>query len=365
MLIATAALALQGCGKKKGAAEEEAPERVSVANVVTDSVTLYKNIPGSIHALDAVDLVARVNGTLRSVNYKEGDIVSKGALLFVIEDTKYRDAVSQASSALASARSAYAYAQSHYAAIEKALRSDAVSQMEARQAKSAMEQARADISSAEAALESARTNLGYCRVYAPFTGRITAAIPSVGAYLNGEASPVTLATIYSDTKVEAWFTIADASFLKSFADNNGRNLTDYGKIPLIFSEKLPHDYFGSLYYLAPDIDESTGTMQLRAKVDNPYGELRQGMFVSVNFPTGTDPRGILVKDAALSTDQLGKYLYTVNDSDKVVYTHVETGQLVNDSMRLVTSGLKGNETYVTEALLKVRPGMKIKPVMTR
>lgn len=348
---------------KNAHADEVMP--VSVARAVSDSVTIYKNIPGVLRAVDEVDIVARVNGYLRSINYRSGDVVSQGQLLFVIEDTQYRDAVNQAQSSLSSARSAYQYASAHYAALQKALKSDAVSQMEVLQAKSAVEQAQSDISSAQAQLQTARINLGYCRVYAPFTGRITAPIPSVGAYLNGAGAPVKLATLYKDSKIQAYFTIEDQSFLRAFTDAAKREGLRYDSIPIIFTEQLPHKYYGNLKYLAPDIDPNTGTMQVRADIANTYGELREGMYVSVNFPMRTDPHAVLVKDASISTDQLGKYLYTVNDSNKIVYTHIETGDLVHDSMRVVNSGLKAGTPYVTKALLKVRPGMQIKPVFTK
>lgn len=361
ILVALAALSVSSCktGESHKPSEEALP--VDMARAMTDSVTIYKKIPGVLHAANHVDLVARVSGNLRSINYQSGAIVSKGQLLFTIEDTRYRDAVQQARSQLESARSAYEYAKSHYDAMLKALKSDAVSQMEVKQAKSAMEQAQASINNSQAALQEASTQLGYCRIYAPFTGRITAAAPSVGAFINGEAAPQSLATIYDDSKMQAYFTIEDAAFLKNFAYNKG-NHADYDSIPISFSESLPHAYHGKLHYLAPDIDPSTGQMQLRAEIDNPYGELRDGMYVTVQLPTGVDPKAVVVKDAAISTDQLGKYLYTVNDSNRVVYTHVETGELANDSMRIITSGMKAGTPYVTKALLKVRPGIEIKPV---
>ncbi|MCM1348158.1 MAG: efflux RND transporter periplasmic adaptor subunit [Firmicutes bacterium] len=359
--VVAMSLTVASCHKEKAAPEQEV-EPIDVSKAVTDSVTTYKKIPGSLHASSTVELVARVSGYLRSVNYKSGDIVTKGQLLFTIEDTRYRDAVREAQASLNSARSSHQYASSHYAAMEKALKSDAVSQMEVKQAKSALEQAAADIASAQAALETATTNLGYCRVYAPFTGRITAAGPSVGAYLNGEASPVTLATIYKDDVLEAWFDITDASFLKDFTDAKKKQTLALDSMPIQFTEALPHRYYADLRYLSPEIDPSTGTMQLRANIPNRFGELRTGMYVSVQFPTGVLPEAVLVKDASISTDQLGKYIYTVSDSNTVVYTHIDVGDVVDDSMRVVLSGVKEGTPYVTKALLKVRPGMKIKPV---
>ncbi|MCM1484170.1 MAG: efflux RND transporter periplasmic adaptor subunit [Muribaculaceae bacterium] len=356
-------LTFSSCKKHDTKSTEEIPP-IEVAVSATDSVTTYSTIPGSLHAENKVDLVARVNGYLRSINYKSGDIVEKGQLLFTIEDTQYRDAVSQAAASLASAKSAREYAASHYAAMEKALKSDAVSVMEVKQAKSALEQADADIRTASAQLQTARTQLGYCRVYAPFRGRISASGPSVGAYLSGEGAAVTMATIYDDSDIQAYFTIEDASFLKSFADGREKSGgVNYDSIPIMFSEELPHTYSGSLSYLSPDIDSSTGTMQLRAKINNPYGELRDGMYVSVKLPTGVSPHAVIIKDASIASDQLGKYIYTVNDSNKVVYTPIKVGSMANDSMRVVLSGLQPGTKYVTKALLKVRPGMEIKPIV--
>ncbi len=362
--VSVAVMALASCGSKK---HESVPEvmPVDVARAETDSVIIYKSMPGVLHAVDMVELVARVSGYLRAVNYKSGDVVHKGQLLFTIEDTRYRDAVVQAQAALNSARSQYEYASSHYAAMEKAKKSNAVSEMEVKQAKSAVETALADIQNAEAALQTARTNLGYCRVYAPFTGRITASPLSVGAFLNGEASPVTMATIYKDSEMQAYFSINDASFLKALSNMANRQGINYDSIPVSFSEKLPHSYTGALRYLAPDLDPATGTMQVRADIDNTYGELREGMYVTVRLPVRLDPKAVLVKDASLSTDQSGKYLYTVNDSNKVVYTHVDAGDVVHDSMRVINSGLKPGTPYITKALLKVRPGMEIRPVYVR
>ncbi len=98
------------------------------------------------------------------------------------------------------------------------------------------------------------------------------------------------------------------------------------------------------------------------RTPNPYGEIRNGMYVNIHLPFGENSRAILVKDASIGTDQLGKYLYVVNDSDKVIYTPIKTGDLYNDSMRVVTDGISPDARYVTSALLRVRDGMPVKPV---
>lgn len=128
---------------------------------------------------------------------------------------------------------------------------------------------------------------------------------------------------------------------------------------------MQHNYTGNLFYVAPDVDSSTGTLVLKASVDNPYGELKAGMYTTITLPYKKVDDAILVKDASIGTDQAGKYLYVVNDSSRVVYTPIKVGDLVNDSMRLVTSGLTPHSRYVTQALLKVRDGMKVKTVTVK
>lgn len=135
-------------------------------------------------------------------------------------------------------------------------------------------------------------------------------------------------------------------------------------IPMRFDEPLGHEYRGRLDYLSPDVNTGTGTMHLRAVVDNPYGELRSGMYATISLPEDIDSHALLVRDASIATDQLGKYVYTVNDSNRVVYTPVKTGGLVDDTMRVVTEGLHPGDRYVTKALLKVRAGLEVRPVMT-
>lgn len=337
---------------------------VDVAEVVVDSVLLSKSYPGTITARNSVDIVGRVNGYLTSQNFKNGDHVKKGQVLFTIEDTQYRDAVAQAEASLTNAQSAYEYAQKNYTALNKALESDAVSQMQVIEAKSAMEQAEASIKNAKAALQNARTNLSYCTVTAPFEGDMSKGTMSAGSYVAGAGSPVVLATIYDNSEFWANFYIEDAAYERSFLSKD-RHLIDFDHVPVGFSEELPHSYEGPLSYTAPSVDSSTGTLMLRIGLENPYGELRNGMYCTVDLPYKVLPKAVLIKDAAISTSQTNKYVYVVNDSNRVVYTPIEIGDLANDSMRIVTKGLTGGEKYVSKALLKVRPGMEVKPIMTK
>ncbi|MBQ9077545.1 MAG: efflux RND transporter periplasmic adaptor subunit [Muribaculaceae bacterium] len=365
LIISAVTFMLPACSGKQGNNTAITIPTVDVTYPATDSVTLYRNYPGYLAANLEVELVARVDGYLIASDYKAGDIVRKGQILFRIEDTRYRDAVRQAQAQLETARSSYSYSSSQYEAMKKALESDAVSLMDVIQAESSMLEAQASIKNAEALLQTALTNLGYCTVRAPFTGHISASEVDAGTYLNGEASPVTLARLYDDSTVNAYIAIEDNIYMRMFASTGTRDGIDYTRVPVKFNEQLPHSYTGDLNYLSPEIDKETGTMRVRARINNPYGELRSGMYVTVALPYATVPDAILVRDASVGNGQAGRYMYTVSDSDKIVYTPITAGELVHDTMRIVNSGISPQSRYVTKALLKVRDGMTVKPVLTK
>lgn len=365
-LITVVALSATSCSHKTEKNTSVHEESISVAIPLVDSIVVGKTYPGYIGADRAIQIVGRVNGYLTSKNYTSGDFVKKGQLLFTIEDTQYADKVRQAQSDLETAIANNTYATNRYKAMKKALESDAVSQMDVVQAESNMNQSIASVESAKAALRTARTMLGYCRVLSPADGHISNATLNVGDYVSGEASPVNLARLFDDKVVYAIISVDEGQYIKMKDDAASPVPTvDYTRIPLSFTDSLPHSYTGNLTYVAPSVDTSTGTVKLNIKIDNPYGELKDGMYVIVNLPDYADPHAILVKDASIATDQRGKYLYTLDDSNRVVYTSIQPGELVNDSMRVVLSGLKPGQRYVTKALLKVREGMTVVPDTVR
>lgn len=338
---------------------------VQVAEAIEDSVVLYKTLPGMISTESKVNVVARVNGKILAQHYRPGQYVTKGQKLFTIESTTYRNAVDRASAALATARSQHEYYTKQTAALKKALEADAVSRIQVVQAESNLAQAAASIREAEAALSTARENLSYCTVTAPASGYISEQTLDPGNYVSGEGAAVTLATIVDNSNLSAVFSISDSEYEKIQSIASGFNGKLYTDVPLSFKEHLRNSYSADLYYQAPSVDMNTGTLLLKGKVKNKDNELRDGMYVTVSLPTGTDPHAVLVKDAAIGSDQIGSYLYTVNDSSVVKRTSVVTGGLYHDSLRIISSGIKPGERYVTKALLKVRAGEKIKPVLTK
>jgi RND family efflux transporter MFP subunit len=335
---------------------------ISVAKPIVKDITLTKDYPGYLTTEKTVNLVARVNGTLQSVSYAPGGRVKKGQLLFVIEPTLYNDKVAQAEAELKTAQAQLEYARNNYSRMKEAVKSDAVSQIQVLQSESSVTEGVAAVSNAEAALSTARTNLGYCYVRAPFDGTISKSTVDIGSYVGGSLQPVTLATIYKDDQMYAYFNVADNQWLEMSMNNQQPTKDLPKKIMVQLGKEGTESYPATLDYLSPNVDLNTGTLMVRANFDNPQGVLKSGLYVSITLPYGEADHAILVKEASIGTDQLGKFLYAVNDSDIVHYRHIEIGQLINDTLRQVLGGLSPQERYVTEALMKVRDGMKIKPI---
>ena len=355
---------LTGCKEKNdaGAMKGMPTLAISVAKPIVKDITLTKDYPGYLTTEKTVNLVARVNGTLQSVSYAPGGRVKKGQLLFVIEPTLYNDKVAQAEAELKTAQAQLEYARNNYSRMKEAVKSDAVSQIQVLQSESSVTEGVAAVSNAEAALSTARTNLGYCYVRAPFDGTISKSTVDIGSYVGGSLQPVTLATIYKDDQMYAYFNVADNQWLEMSMNNQQPTKDLPKKIMVQLGKEGTESYPATLDYLSPNVDLNTGTLMVRANFDNPQGVLKSGLYVSITLPYGEADHAILVKEASIGTDQLGKFLYAVNDSDIVHYRHIEIGQLINDTLRQVLGGLSPQERYVTEALMKVRDGMKIKPI---
>ncbi|MBQ4589205.1 MAG: efflux RND transporter periplasmic adaptor subunit [Bacteroidaceae bacterium] len=362
-IIVLSGMLFTGCDKKqKTTAVEALP--VEVAKPVVKDVTLTRDYPGYLTAETSIDVVGRVNGTLLSKNYPSGERVKKGQTLFVIDPTLYQNAVKQAEAALKTAQANLVYAQSNYDRMKEAIKSDAVSRIQLVQAESNVESCEAAVSNAEAELKTARTNLSYCYIKSPIDGIADLAEYSDGTYISGEGGPVKMTTVYKDDKMYSYFDISDNQYLAfellRAADTKIPQADHY--VTLRVGTDGSKTWRGKLNYLSPSFSLTTGTMRLRAELDNPDGILKPGLYVSVTLPYATAEKAVLVDNASIGTDQLGKFLYVVNDSNVVNSRHIEIGQLVDDGMRIVTSGLSPNERYVTKALMKVRQGMKIQPI---
>jgi RND family efflux transporter MFP subunit len=333
---------------------------VEVALPVVKDITLTREYPGYLDADATISIMGRVNGSIIKRNFTEGGRVRKGERLFVIEPTLYENAVKQAEAALQTARSSLEYANSNYERMKIAINSNAVSQIELLQAKSNVESGNAAVENAEAALKTARTKLSYCYVTAPENGIIGLRNYPVGAYIQGEMSPVELCKLYKDDIMYAYFDISDRQWLNKI--RRGEEAMDQSRITFTMGGGKYFTWDAVIDYLAPDVNLGTGTLTVRAQLKNSGGFLKPGSYISVVLPYDEIKNAVLVNDASIGTDQLGKFVYVVDSTGQVEYRRIETGAIVDDTLRLVTGGLAPTDRYVTKALLKVRNGMQVTPV---
>ena len=230
-----------GCGGRKETAQTMPIPEISVARPTVQNITLTKEYPGYLTSEKTVDLVGRVSGTLQTISYAPGSRVRQGQVLFVIEPTVYQDNVRQAEAELNTARANLEYAQNNYTRMQEAVKSDAVSRIQVLQAQSDVATSQAAVSNAEAALNTARTNLSYCTVRAPFDGTVSRNLVDAGGYVGGSVQPVTLATIYKDDHLYTYFNVADnqwLSMLMQQGDSIPRQVTvSLGKDGLLTDRK--------------------------------------------------------------------------------------------------------------------------------
>lgn len=356
-----AGMALPACkDKDKEKTPKEGEETVAVATPMVRTVTLTQSFPGTLQAEKQIDIVARVDGVLK-VHAQSGSHVKKGDLLYTIENAKYADAVKQAKSNIASYQAQYEYNKGLYEARLKAYQDDAASLIEVNQAKSSMEQNKAEMENAQAALHEAQEMLGYCSIRAPFDGTVGLQAYDQDAYINGEASPVKLNTLSNDDVLYAYISVDEKKYMQMMSQLEKKEVS-LDSVTVEFQVPLQHRYSSKINYMAPEVSTTTGTVTMRFDLDNRYGELKSGMYANVVFPYQMDSDALLIRDASIGTDQQGKYVYLVNDSNKVVYTPIKVGQLYEDTLRIVTEGLTPESRYVTSALLKVRNGMPVTPI---
>ncbi len=362
-----AALAATGCKRQQTAFVPPPPPQVIVALALHQAVTPYLEATGNMVAFNQVDLVARVSGFLQEIRYTDGAIAHRGDTLFVIEPAPYQAKLQQAQAALDSAKAQVVQTDAEYDRQASLGRNDFASRSVVDQALAARDSNRANVLNQQAAVTLAATNLGYTQVTAPFDGTVTAHQVSIGS-LVGASGPTQLATIVQLDPIYVSFTVSEQDVLRIRANlrQSGVTVRELGKIPvevgLMTETGYPHQ--GTLDYVAPSVDTSTGTLMVRGVLPNSNYALLPGYFVRVRVPMQIDKaESLLVPETALGTDQSGRYLLLVDKDDVVQQRTVTTGARVG-TLRVVASGLQPDDRVVVSGLQRAVPGQKVVPKAT-
>lgn len=328
------------------------PPEVQVAEVRPESVTLWGAFSGRFEAPQTVELRPRVTGYIDHVNFAEGELVNEGDVLFVIDPRPYKAREQLAEAELASMLSQLALASSEAARSAQLWESRAISREEFEQRTAAQTTAQAAVNAAAAGLQSARLDLEYTQVKAPVSGRIGRAEVTRGNLATADTS--LLATLVSVDPLYVYF----ESDQQTVMDNPHRQ---YVPVRIGLSGQQDFPYRGQLDFLDNQYNRRTGTLRHRARVANPSGELRPGQFARVEMPVDAAPVALLVDQKAVLTDQDRRYLFVLDDDNRVERRIVELGRRV-DGLLVITAGLTAGERVVVNGLQKIRfSGAEVTP----
>jgi RND family efflux transporter MFP subunit len=364
--LAIAALALPllaGCEQNTYVAPP--PPKVDVANPLQSPITRYLEATGNTAAVKQVDLVARVQGFLASIDYKDGTFVKEGTTLFTIEPETYKLKLEQAQAAEAGAQATLRQAEFDFKRQTDLVAKQAVSQATLDTSTSTRDNAQANLQQAQANTRIAEVNYGYTKVAAPFDGIATAHLVSVGE-LVGVTSPTQLATIVALDPIYVNFNVNEQDVLnvRAEARRRGMSAADLTRLPvqvgLQTEDGYPHQ--GNLDYASPTVNQSTGTLVVRGVIPNPDRVLLPGFFVRVRVPVEQEQNAVLVPDTAQGSDQGGRYVLVVNKDNVVEQRRVRPGQ-IEGTLRVIEEGLKPDDRVVIGGLLRAIPGQKVDPQM--
>lgn len=360
-----------GCkkGEDKNAYAPPPPPDVIVAAPVEREVTTYLFYTGTIEASESVELRARVQGFLEKINFRPGERVKKGDVLFVIDKRQFEAQVGQAKAAVAAQEAALVGADNDAKLARELADQKAGPEIDAVIKAAKRDAIKADIERLIAQLDEATLNLGYCEVTAPIDGRITRNLVDVGN-LVGRGEPTLLATIVQTTPayVSADVSESDVLAVRRELEKEGKfGKYEPGQIgpgqwrpcELALADQAEFKQQGRIDYIEPRMNTDTGTLRVRTRFENTDESLLAGYFARLRFPMSSR-KAMLVPDSALLSDQQGRYAVVVNAKDEVEVRRVRPGAL-DGSMRVVEEGLSPTDRVIVLGALKARPGAKVTP----
>lgn len=359
------AMALISCGETSN--ENGVPSQAMVVKVsapIQKEVQIQKGFTGRFRAVDQVDIRARVSGYLTAIKFKEGDDIKKGDALFVIDQRTFQIALDEALANLAGQKSIFEQSQNNFARVQDLKESGAISIEDFDSRKQLLESSRAGIASAEAQVAKARLDLEFSVVRAPISGRVGREMINVGNLISGGGPNATLlTTVVKADPIHFYFTGSESDFLSINGSNNPEKkgvVGDTVKIKLRGEQGYRH--MGIMDYQGNAIDESTGTIELRALLKNGDRNIEPGMFGEALLLGRRISGAFLVPDELISTNQNIRYLYKVNAENLVEVVPVELGGLYDGNLRLILNGVKSNDKIIINNIQKIRPGMPVAPI---
>lgn len=365
--LSALAFAVVACGEQKQANQAPPPPQVTVAEPIKRTVFDYDEYVGRFVAVHSVEIRARVSGYLDQVHFTDGQMVKQGDLLFTIDKRPFENALAQARANFTLAQSNLTFTKADFDRAQQLVKDKTITEQSFDQRHQAYRNAQASLNASEAQVRQAELDLQFTELRAPIDGRIGDRRVSVGNLIAGGTggnATTLLATIVSIDPIRFEFTFDEASFLRyERAAKSSQELADGTKVALKLIDENDYDHPGRMDFIDNVIDRSTGTIRGRAVFDNPNGLFTPGMFARVRVPGSPPYEALLVPDAAVGTEQTRKYLLVVGADNKVQQRYVELGQVTDDNLRIIKSGLGPDDRFIVKGLMRARPGMAVTPKM--
>ena len=361
---ATAAVALAACGQKQSAPPQQTPE-VGVVTVQPSAVPVVTELPGRTNAFLVAQVRARVDGIVQRREFTEGSEVKAGQRLYKIDPAPYQAALDSAKATLAKAQANLATTTAQANRYKVLVAANAVSKQDYDNAVAAQGQAAADVAAGKASVETAQINLGYTDVVAPISGRTGVSQVTPGAYV--QASQATLMdTIQQLDPVYVDLTQSSLDGLKLRREVQEGRLKTNGpgaaKVTLILEDGRPYPIKGKLQFSDVTVDQSTGSVTIRAIFPNPNRVLLPGMFVRARIEEGVNEHAMLVPQIGVTHDQKGAAIALVVGPDDKVVPHTLVTAGMQGPNWIVDGGLKPGDRVIVQGTEKVHPGMQVKAV---
>jgi len=363
LLAAFALFAVAGCGSSDapGAKPNQPPSpKVKIAQPLSQEVSEWDEYTGRIEAVNSVDVRARVNGYLQKVNFKAGDKVHKGDLLFLIDPEPFIAQLNYAEAELERAKSRHELAKNDLARAERLFRAKAISEEEHDARSKGLRESVAAVQSAQANVYTAKLNLEFTKVRAPIDGRIGRELITAGNLVSDGGAGATLLTFIVST--DPVYVYVDADERSALKYRRQMQKTAGERIPaeLAIADEVNFPHQGHLDYISPREDTATGTLTLRGVFANPDELLSPGFFARMRVHGSAPYPAILLPDRAIGTDQAQRFIWVVNQDNQVEYRKVELGAHIGQ-LRVIAQGLKPDDWAVIEGIQKLKPGMKVTP----
>ncbi|MGX1743566.1 efflux RND transporter periplasmic adaptor subunit [Bosea sp. NPDC055353] len=359
-LTAVTVFALSGTHAQGDTAPAAAPAiPVSVATVEAREVVPWAEFSGRLEAIERVELRSRVAGVVEAVHFREGNLVKQGDLLVSIDQAPYLADLQRAEAQVQGAKARVALAESENERGQQLLATRNLSQRDVDTRVNNLREAQANLQAAEAARRTAQLNLDYTQIRAPISGRIGRLDVTIGNLI--AAGGQVLTSLLSVDPIYAAFNADERSVLDALASlPEGPRALEQIPVRITTATAQAAQFSGKLHFVDNGIDGASGTVRVRARLDNPDGKLMPGQFVRVQLGQAKAEQQLVINERAVGTDQNKKFVFVIGDDAKASWREVSLGA-AHDGLRVVTAGLKPGERIVVNGLQRVRPGATVAP----